>query len=132
MPDSAFLVLNRVAQDQLPLSAGLAWFDELSDEDQQAAMNELHFYVHQARPTPEVVQRATETAPIRPGATPLALLRKFPFPVALRKVTSLRADERRNAFAALLTVFCLADTERRITQCRGRCGHDWHQLPAMP
>ncbi|WP_460512990.1 DUF5958 family protein [Hymenobacter jeollabukensis] len=122
-------MLNRIAQDQLPLSAGLTWFDALTDEEQRAAMNELHLYVHQSHPTPTMVQQAVATAPIKRGATPLALLRAFPFHIALPKIISLRADERRNAFAALLTLFRIADTQRRITSCQDGCSHDWHHLP---
>ncbi|RAK69403.1 DUF5958 family protein [Hymenobacter edaphi] len=125
-------MLNRIAQHQLPLSAGLNWFEALTDEEQRAAMSELHLYVHQSHPTPGMVLAAIDAAPVRRGATPLALLRAFPFHVALPKIIILRADERRNAFAALLTLFRIADTHRRHTCCQHGCSHDWHHLPPLP
>lgn len=126
-----YRLVNRVAQDILPFEAAVKWFAALPPEYQRWGLTQLGFYVHQSHPSPEIVQQATESATIRRSATPWALLRALPFNQALPKIVALRADEHPNAFAALLTLFRLADTHRRLTECQPDCSHDWHHLPPL-
>jgi hypothetical protein len=128
MLSPAELVLNRIAQEHLPFSNGVKWFAELDEAGQQNALALIHLYVQQAHPSTSALERALATAPLKPTATPLILLRSHPLGTGLRKVVQLPAYERYNAFTVLLHLFKLADTERREVYCKGTCTHEWHHL----
>lgn len=42
----------------------------------------------------------------------------------------LPSAEHLKAFRVLVSVFAVADARRRETNCKGACGHAWHNLPA--
>ncbi|GAB2955698.1 hypothetical protein GCM10027048_22020 [Hymenobacter coalescens] len=121
--------INGIAQDRLSLRAGAAWFASLDEAEQESALMQLWMYIQQAHPSPEEVSQAIETAPVKLTATPLVLLRTHPLPLALRKLVNLPAQERTATFQVMMTLFRLADTRRRLTECRGSCSHEWHHLP---
>ncbi|QIX60417.1 hypothetical protein HER32_04120 [Hymenobacter sp. BT18] len=127
-------LLNRLAQQQLPWGWAWVWFAALPVAAQQAQLAELASYIQQAHPnpTPALVQQAVAEAPMKPTATPLVLLRVHPLPQALTSIQQLPASEYPNAFRALLSVFRVADDDRRRTQCQHGCSHDWHNLPPAP
>ncbi|GGP39888.1 hypothetical protein GCM10010214_11540 [Streptomyces abikoensis] len=44
------------------------------------------------------------------------------------QIASLPSYEYMKAFRVLISTFSIADTRRRETECRGQCGHSWHNL----
>jgi hypothetical protein len=50
------------------------------------------------------------------------------FKIAINKIEKLPYSELRKSFITMLSIFKIADTYRRETDCKNGCSHFWHNL----
>jgi len=122
------ILLNRIAQDKVPLEEGILWYDSLEATQQKLALYKLAYLLEQAHPSLESIQAGIELAPIKPTMTPVVIFQKNNLGVAVTKVLQLPENEWRKAFITMLGIFKAGDTKRRQTCCKDGCSHEWHHL----
>jgi len=59
---STELQLNRIAQGLLPISEGIAWFDALAQDEQEAVLRTLAYITSQSHPLANEVEPAMAQA----------------------------------------------------------------------
>lgn len=123
------IILNKVAQNRMPIEDAISSFQQLQPTEQRQKLETLLMMVQQSHPTEEAVRSAIENAPVKQSVTPAVLLRTQSLKIAMNKIATLPVTEHRNAFAVLMSVFQVADTIRRENECREGCTHEWHNLP---
>ncbi|GGX02443.1 hypothetical protein GCM10010383_35880 [Streptomyces lomondensis] len=122
-------MLNELAQGLRPLSQGLAWFEDMAEEEQFVVLRELFQFCVQARAVGEDALEGIRRSGLRPTHTPAVLLARGRIEEQLGKVARLRPrHERIKAFRLLVQVLGLADARRRERFCVDGCGHAWHRL----
>jgi hypothetical protein len=122
-------ILNRVAQDRLPFTDAVRWFESLPETEQQPWLKTIAFMCHQAHPFREEIDGAITLAALKPTLTPCVMLRSSTqIEHSVDCVATLPADERSNAFRLIFALYCVADTRRRQTDCRNGCSHAWHNF----
>lgn len=122
------ILLNKLAQDQIPLQEGIKWYDALPENEQKEVLNLVAFYVSQAFTSAESIQKGIELSCIEPTMTPVGIFQNNNLGTALNKISQLPMAEWRKAFMVLLAIFKVADTKRRGTWCKDGCRHEWHHL----
>jgi hypothetical protein len=122
------ILFNKIAQDTLPVSKGIQWYNSLEKAQQKEAMNQLAFLVSQSSPSLESIQKGITLVPIKATMTPVVIFQKNNLNIALQKILQLPESEWRKAFIVMLGIFKAGDTYRRETWCQGRCSHHWHNL----
>lgn len=120
-------VVNETAQGIRTLDDGTAWFSGLSLADRQEVLREVGGYVMQAHITAADGCAGVARSGVKPTANPSVMICMDPPRYGF---ADLPADEHVKAFCVLVSVFAVADTRRRETDCKGTCGHAWHHLPA--
>ncbi|WP_372456461.1 DUF5958 family protein [Streptomyces anulatus] len=65
---------------------------------------------------------------MKPTVTPAVLIVRESLLQRMGKIINLPQAEYVKAFRVLLSTFVVADTRRRELECRGSCGHAWHNL----
>ncbi|CAD0009921.1 hypothetical protein FLACHUCJ7_04561 [Flavobacterium chungangense] len=128
MLDKDEIMINSYAQEKNNLEDVLVWFESLNSEEKLKTLYTLKFCLHQCHPKKETVENAIKLVPLKQTVTPIVLLKTKGFEEALDKIVKLPEDERRKAFITLITVFKVADTIRRKTQCKKGCFHEWHNM----
>ena len=122
-------MLNRVAQGRLPFTNAVRWFESLPEAEQPGWLRTIAFMCHQAHPRREEIEPAITLAELKPTFTPCVMVRTADQPErALDSIAALPADERQKAFRLIFGLYCIADTRRRQTDCRGGCSHAWHNF----
>ena len=122
------IVLNKVAQDIIPMDEAIQWFESRPLVEQKELLNLLRFFLDQSHPTEETLKMAIQNLSIKQTATPVVLFKTYPYNIAIQKVVELPDYELRESFITLLTIFRYSDTERRHTRCKNECDHEWHNL----
>jgi hypothetical protein len=126
------ILINQFAQGQLSLEKLLEWFDKLEINAQREILVLTRAYLEQAHPDPETVQLGIESIPMKATMTPIVLLKTQAFKIALNRILELPDQELRKSFISLITLFKIADTQRRTTKCKDGCYHEWHNLEKYP
>ncbi len=130
MLDAIEIHINRIAQNAISFDEGIRWFNHLSPEEKHRVLLLLTLYIEQAKPCQDVIDKGIDNIPLKTTMTPFVIFRTNRFTVAVNKIAGLPAYESDKSFIALMTVFLYADTERRKTQCKDGCSHEWHNLDA--
>jgi hypothetical protein len=126
---STELQLNRIAQGLLPISEGIAWFDALAQDEQEAVLRTLAYITSQSHPLANEVEPAMAQAGLKSTFTPCVVVLKAPLPEkGCQRLPGLPRDEWLKSFRLMIALFALADRRRRETSCRNGCTHDWHNL----
>ncbi len=128
MLDKAAIIINKIAQGILSIDNGRSWFDTLVDTEKKSVLVLIKFFIEQSHPTNEIINEAIREIPLKPTMTPVVLLNKKPFKIALAKILGLPKAEYRKAFISLITIFKAGDSYRRNTSCKNGCTHEWHHL----
>ncbi|WP_433087608.1 DUF5958 family protein [Dactylosporangium sp. CA-052675] len=128
--DDVSIKLNRLAQGLDPLNDGVGWFHELALDDRRSMLRKLAVMVGQAHPRAEEIDAAVARSGIRPGATPVVLLRQRGLGAVMAALAALPALELGRGFRLLMLLLGIADGRRRNEECKGDCLHWWHQLSA--
>ncbi|WP_327188006.1 DUF5958 family protein [Streptomyces sp. NBC_01334] len=120
-------VVNEIAQGVRTLDAGVSWFSGLASTRQQEVLQEVAGYAMQARITTADGRAGVARSGVKPTANPSVMICMDPPRYGF---VGLPSAEHLKAFRVLVSVFAVADTRRRETNCKGACGHAWHNLPA--
>lgn len=119
-------VVNEIAQELRTFDDGAAWFSGLSLAGRQEVLREVASYAMQAHITATDGRVGVARSGVKPTANPSVMICMDPPRYGF---ANLPADEHVKAFRVLVSVFAVADTRRRETDCKGTCGHAWHHLP---
>ena len=122
------LQLNRIAQGLIPASEGIAWFEGLGSDEQQAVLRLLVLITVQAHPLKSEVEPAISQAKLKPTFTPCVMVSKAEIPERGFNFGNLPPHEWTKTFRLLIALFSIADRRRRETTCRNGCSHAWHHL----
>ncbi|GHC53896.1 DUF5958 family protein [Streptomyces cinnamoneus] len=122
-------IINELAQGLRAVEDGVSWFSGLSEGEREAVLREVVRCISQVHPTAEEARASVARSGLKPTANPAVMIHRAPLMERVGRIAGLPADEHVNAFRLLVALFSLADTRRRETECRGRCGHFWHNLP---
>lgn len=125
------ILINRIAQDRIEFHEGctLLLDDTQFDFDELFAI--LKNYIFNSIPDKtsyrtEAYQNAIQTIPLKPTFTPIVILNSYPIKIAFNKLSELPEIERKKTIKSLLWIFKITDTERRSTECKNGCDHEWH------
>jgi hypothetical protein len=121
-------VINEVAQGLRDMEEAVIWFDSLGQTEQRAVLQEVVRYSMQAHATAEDGRNGVAQSGVKPTMTPAVLIVREPILEQMGKIINLPPSEYTKSFRVLLSTFAVADTRRRETECRGACGHSWHNL----
>ncbi|WP_326579059.1 DUF5958 family protein [Streptomyces sp. NBC_00481] len=121
-------IINEVAQGFIQLDEGVSWFSALEPAQQKSVLREVVSYSMQAHATVEDGREGVVRSGVKPTANPAVMIVREPLPDRMAKIINLPHSENVKAFRVLVAAFAVADTRRRETQCKGRCGHEWHNL----
>ncbi|MFK7983184.1 MAG: DUF5958 family protein [Saprospiraceae bacterium] len=128
MLDKDVIIINKIAQDLLSIEDGILWFDTLTETDKQSVLVLIKFFIEQAHPTNEIISEAIRKIPLTRTMTPVVLLNKNSFKIALSKILALPTAEYKKVFISLITIFKAGDSYRRNNLCKNGCTHEWHNL----
>ena len=120
--------INSYAQEKVNLEQLLNWFEDLSIEEKRDTILTAKSCLEQSHPTKEIIEQAIETIPLKSTVTPIIILKSNELKNALNRIVLLPENENRKSIITLITIFKIADTERRNVFCKGNCNHEWHNL----
>ncbi|WP_200978304.1 DUF5958 family protein [Echinicola sp. 20G] len=120
--------INKYAQNKLNDSEILDWFSQFDLSGQKEIRDKLIMFVYHAHPSDDLIYKAIQTAPIKETMTPVVLFKTQSFKIAINRILELPDSELRKSIIILLSIFKMADTYRRETECRNGCGHEWHNI----
>ncbi|MCW2259665.1 MULTISPECIES: DUF5958 family protein [Sphingobacterium] len=126
-------LINQIAQDKIEFNQGSSFILNHANFEFELVFTLLRNYI--VNSIPEKVNYTTDTyiqaiasIPLKPTLTPVVILKSFPTKIAFNKLEILRKDEQQKTIIALLWIFKQTDTQRRNTECKNGCGHDWHNI----
>ena len=120
--------INNYAQNRLTDSEIMDWFDQFDMQKKKEIQMKLITFMKQAHPSNDMITKAIQTAPIKNTMTPVILFKTQSFKIAINKIRILPDSEIRKSFIIMLSIFKIADTYRRETDCKNGCGHEWHNI----
>ena len=120
--------INKYAQNRLTDSEIMDWFDQFDIQKKKEIQIKLITFMEQAHPSNELITKAIQTTPIKNTMTPVVLFKTQSFKIAINKIRMLPDSEIRKSFIIMLSIFKIADTNRRETDCKNGCGHEWHNI----
>lgn len=119
------ITLNQIAQRTHRID-GDEWFSNISTQYKKDILRKLSHMIIESHPSADIVQRAIRESGLKPTFTPCVLLSKGDIRLQLAKIVNLPSDEYARAFRLLISLFRLADNERRSIYCHSGCDHWWH------
>ena len=122
------IIINKFAQEKIELEEVIFWFENLNSKEQSKTISTAKLCLEQAHPNKEIIEKGVDLIPLKPTATPIVLLKTQGFKIALDKIITLPENENIKSFITLVSLFKLADTERRNIWCKNGCSHEWHNL----
>lgn len=122
------IMINSFAQEIITLDEIIIWFENSTIEQQRDFINKASICLNQSRPSKEIIDNGIKSVPLKPTITPIVLFKTKDFKVALQKVLLLPENEYAKVFITLISLFKIADTERRNIWCKNGCNHQWHNL----
>jgi len=120
--------INKYAQNKLTDSEIMDWFDHFDLSAQKEVRDKLIMFMQQSHPTEELISKAIQNAQIKDTMTPVVLFKTQTFKNAINKIENLPDSELRKSFVIMLSIFKIADTYRRETDCNNGCSHFWHNI----
>lgn len=120
--------INKYAQNKLTDSEIMDWFDHFDLSGQKVVRDKLIMFMQQSHPTEELISKAIQNAKIKDTMTPVVLFKTQTFKNAINKIENLPDSELRKSFVIMLSIFKIADTYRRETDCKNGCSHYWHNI----
>jgi hypothetical protein len=122
------LKINQIAQGLISLEDGLKWFDGVTADSRTDIMRSLDLCIFQSHPSIDDIEQGIKKSGLKESYSPCVLIRKKPFNQVMQKILAMPELDLRRGFILLISVFSVADSRRRMTQCKGECGHDWHNI----
>lgn len=125
--------INQIAQDKIEFNQSITSLLNEPNFDFITIFTLLRNYIFNSIPdkknySSETYQNAINSIPLRPTITPIVILKSFSTKIAFNKLEELPKSEQQKTITALLWIFKQTDTERRNTDCKNGCGHEWHNI----
>lgn len=120
--------INSFAQNLIPIDEVMNWFDLQDDKLKKDILIQIWNFLVNAHPTLEEINEGINKSEQKDTYTAAILLKRFSFKEAQHKIFQLPDNELRKTFKYVISIFKIADTRRRIVECKGQCGHFWHNL----
>jgi hypothetical protein len=131
--DKIELIINKIAQNKIEFNEGCKTL--LNDKNFNFAtiFSYLRNYIFNSIPektnyNTQTYQNAIKTIPLKSTFTPIVILKSFETKIAFDKLEKIIENEREKTIIALLWILKQTDTERRNTECKNGCGHEWHNI----
>ncbi|MEN5234285.1 DUF5958 family protein [Sphingobacterium faecium] len=126
-----YKLINQIAQDKIQFNQGSSLILNHANFEFEFVFILLRNYIFNSIPekvnyTTDKYIQAIASIPLKPTFTPVAILKSFRTKIAFKKLETLPKYEQQNTIIALLWIFKQTDTQRRNTECKNGCGHDWH------
>ena len=126
-------IINEIAQNKIEFDKGCNTLLNDKDFDFATIFNYLRNYIFNSIPekinyNTETYQNAIKTITLKLIFTPIVILKSFETKIAFNKLQKIIENEGEKAITALLWIFKQTDTERRNTECKNGCGHEWHNI----
>lgn len=121
-------IINEVAQGMRSLDEAVDWFSSLDEAGKDSVLREIVLYLIQVHVTAQDGRDGLARSGVKATMTPAVLIVREPILEQVGKIAGLPPNEHLKAFRVLLSTFAVADTRRREMECRGACGHAWHNL----
>jgi hypothetical protein len=125
------LTINKLAQGIIPPEEGLKWFLNSTDVEKNEIMRSLDSCVFQSHPTANDIELGLIKSSLKETYSPCVLIRKKPFNEARSKISKMNGLDQERSFILLLSIFSVADEQRRKTQCINGCTHEWHHISGL-
>ncbi|RKR05358.1 hypothetical protein C8C83_4704 [Flavobacterium sp. 90] len=125
--------INLIAQNRIEFNEGIRLILNKSEFDFKKTFESLKFFIFNSIPektnyNSASYQKAILSIPLKQTFTPIVILTKFSTKIAFIKLSELPESEYEKIIISLLWIFKITDTERRETECKNGCGHDWHSI----
>ncbi|PIF34722.1 hypothetical protein CLU81_5383 [Flavobacterium sp. 9] len=125
--------INLIAQNRIEFNEGVKLILSNSEFDFKKTFESLKFFIFNSIPektdyNSASYQKAILSIPLKQTFTPIVILTKFSTKIAFIKLSELPESEYEKIIISLLWIFKITDTERRETECKNGCGHDWHEI----
>lgn len=126
-------LINEVAQSKIDFESGFQAILYEPNFDFQAVFMLLENYIFNSIPDKvsyktETYQNAINSIPLKSTFAPVVILKNYSTKIAFAKLQKLPDSERNKVIISLLWIFKQTDTERRNTECKMGCGHEWHNI----
>lgn len=127
------ILINQIAQDKVDFKIGCEMILNEANFDYQSVFMELRICIFNSIPDKtnyktETYLNAINSIPLKSTFTPIQILKRFSTKIAFNKLEKLPKDEQHKSVIALLWIFKQTDTERRNTECKNGCKHEWHNF----
>lgn len=127
------LLINKIAQQKVDFKVGCDLLVNAPEFIYTTVFNSLVNYVLNAIPDKvnygsETYAKAIDSIPLKNTFTPVVILKSSTTKIALQKLEALPASEHSKVIISLLWIFTELDTQRRNTDCKNGCGHEWHNM----
>ena len=127
------ILINQIAQNKIDFENGYQQILAHEDYDFMSVFSSLQNYIlnsisDKINYSSEVFQSAIETIPLKKTITPITILKSSPTKIAFNKLEKLPKSEELKILISLLWIFKQTDTNRRDTECKNGCSHEWHNL----
>jgi hypothetical protein len=120
------LFLNQVSQGIHSHDDLVAWFDKFNTDGQTELLQFMESMISQSHPVPADGPAAVKECGLKPTMTPCVILSKGYSKSALSKLLDLPPQEYRKLIVVLISLFRIADSRRRQSQCTDPDPHWWH------
>lgn len=126
-------LINQIAQNKIDFENGYQQILAHQDYEFMNVFSSLQNYIlnsisDKINYSSEVFQSAIKTIPLKETITPIAILKSSPTKIAFNKLEKLPKSEEPKILISLLWIFKQTDTNRRNTECKNGCSHEWHNL----
>lgn len=125
------LQLNRIAQGTISIENGASWFEYSNQDDRRKIMQCLDLFIQQSHPTNKEIEAGISLSGLKETFAPCVIVRNRPFYEARQKILQLQNIDKERAFQLFVSIFKVADTRRRETECKNGCSHEWHNLERL-
>lgn len=124
-------LINQIAQNKIDFENGYQQILAHKDYEFINVFSSLQNYILNSIPdkinySSEVFQNAIKTIPLKETITPIAILKSSPTKIAFNKLQKLPKSEELKILISLLWIFKQTDSNKRNTECKNGCNHEWH------
>ena len=113
-------IINKIAQNKIDFKVGLQQLLQYNFEELFMTLNNyiINSIPNKTDYNTQAYQNALATIPLKPTYTPIVILTTYPTKIAFNKLPLLPKSENKKTITALLWIFKITDTERRIPNAK--------------
>jgi hypothetical protein len=124
--------INSFAQSLRTMTQMTDWFESNDNQLKRNIINQIWDFLQNTRPTKDEINEGINKSEQKDSYTAAIILRRFSFKEARHKILELPDNELTKTFKFIIAIFKVSDTRRRTMECKGQCGHFWHNLDKEP